>query len=60
MLTAQEIRMHIEADIASEAKQQARMGERYYRGDHDIKKKRIFFINADGILEEDKTKANRR
>lgn len=60
MLTAQEIRMHIEADIASEAKQQARMGERYYRGDHDIKKKRIFFINADGILEEDKTKANTR
>lgn len=60
MLTVEEIRAHIDSDLASEAKQQARTGERYYKGDHDIKKKRIFFINADGILEEDKTKANTR
>lgn len=60
MLTADEIRTFIESDRASERKQLALVGERYYNGDHDIKKKRIFFVNADGILEEDKTKSNVR
>lgn len=35
-------------------------GMRYYKGDHDIKKKRIFFINAEGNLQEDSTKTNTR
>ena len=60
MLTEQEIKTFIDKDLASDAKQQAMEGERYYQGDHDIKKKRIFFVNADGVLEEDKTKVNTR
>ena len=58
MLTVQEIKTFIDKDLASESKQQAMEGERYYNCHHDIEKKRIFFINADGKLEEDKTKAN--
>lgn len=30
----------------------------YYEGNHDIKDYRIFFIDADGKLQEDKTKSN--
>lgn len=60
MLTVQEIKTFIDKDMASEAKQQAMEGERYYKGDHDIKKKRIFFTDADKVLKEDLTKANTR
>ena len=31
---------------------------RYYEGDHDIKDYRIFFIDAEGEIQEDKTKSN--
>ena len=60
MLTVYEIRAFIQNDEASEKKKQARLGQQYYDGQHDILKKRIFFINADGKLEEDKTKVNTR
>lgn len=58
MLTVDEIRKWIENDKNSRKKQQAAVGVRYYEGDHDIKKSRIFFINAEGKLEEDFTKKN--
>ena len=58
MLTAEQIRTFIEADKASPRKQQAQVGDRYYNAQHDILKKRIFFINADGQLQEDPTKSN--
>lgn len=60
MLTAEQIRTFIEADKASPRKQQALVGDRYYNAQHDILKKRIFFINADGKLQEDSTKSNIR
>ena len=60
MLTADQIRTFIEADKASPRKQQAEVGDRYYNAQHDILKKRIFFINADGKLQEDSTKSNIR
>lgn len=60
MLTAEQIRTFIEADKASPRKQQAEIGDRYYNAQHDILKKRIFFINADGKLQEDSTKSNIR
>ena len=60
MLTVDEIRAFINNDWASERKRQARISRRYYDGDHDIKKKRIFFINADGKFQEDPTKTNTR
>lgn len=58
MLTVDEIRKWIESDKNSRKKRQARIGVRYYEGDHDIKKSRIFFINAEGKLQEDFTKKN--
>lgn len=60
MLSVQEIKTFIENDLASDAKQQAQIGERYYKGEHDIVKKRIFFIDSEKVLKEDLTKANTR
>ncbi len=58
MLTVQEIKTFIDADSASKRKQLAKVGVRYYESDHDIKDYRIFFVNAEGKLEEDKLKSN--
>lgn len=58
MLTPGEIKALIDNDAASEKKRLARIGDQYYKGNHDIKKFRIFFINAKGELEEDLTKSN--
>lgn len=60
MLTVQEIKTFIDNDKASTKKQLARVGLRYYEGHHDIKDYRIFYINADGKIKEDKTKSNIR
>ena len=60
MLKPTEIRTLIDNDRASKRKQLAREGDRYFNGIHDIKKYRIFFINADGILQEDLTRSNIR
>ena len=60
MLTTAEIKKFIEADAASAAKKNARVGLRYYEGDHDINQYRIFFFAADGTLKEDKYKSNIR
>ena len=60
MLKPTEIKTLIDSDRASQRKQFAREGERYFNGDHDIKKYRIFFIDANGILQEDKTRSNIR
>lgn len=58
MLTAQEIKTFIAQDAVSQKKQLAKVGLRYYEGDHDIKNYRIFYVDADGNLQEDKTKSN--
>lgn len=58
MLSVEEIKTFIENDRASEKKQQARTGQRYYESEHDIKDYRIFFIDADGNVKEDKSKTN--
>lgn len=60
MLSISEIKQFIDLDRASKKKQLAREGDRYYNGDHDIKGYRIFFINADGVLQEDLTRSNIR
>ena len=60
MLKPEEIKHFIDQDKASKKKQLAHEGDRYFNGDHDIKKYRIFFINADGVLQEDLTKTNIR
>lgn len=58
MLTISEIQNIIQIDKASERKRHAEVGHRYYNGDHDIKHYRLFYYNTDGILTEDKTRAN--
>jgi SPP1 family phage portal protein len=58
MLTVQEIKTFIDNDRASIKKKLAREGQRYYEADHDIKDYRIFFIDDNGNVQEDKTKSN--
>ena len=58
MLSVQEIKTFMDNDAVSVKKRLAREGQRYYEADHDIKDYRIFFVNADGMLEEDNTKSN--
>ena len=58
MLTTGEIKAFIEADAASDKKQYARKGLQYYESNHDIRDYRIFFIDAEGNVQEDKTKSN--
>lgn len=60
MLTTQEIRNLMEEDISSEKKRLARIGERYYNGEHDILKYQIYYYDADGKLQLDKFKSNIR
>ena len=60
MLKPDQIKTLIDNDRVSKRKRLARTGDRYFNGDQDIKKYRIFFINADGILQEDKTRSNIR
>lgn len=45
-------------DANSERKSQAKVGQRYYDGEHDILHYRLFYYDADGELQEDKTRSN--
>ena len=58
MLTLEEIKTFIDNDRSSMKKKLAGVGLRYYEADHDIKDYRIFFINADGQVQEDRHKSN--
>ena len=58
MLKVEEIKTFIDNDAASTKKRLAREGLAYYEGDHDIKNYRVFFIDADGQIQEDKLKSN--
>lgn len=57
-LSISEIKKFISDDMGSEKKRRAAVGERYYNGEHDILKSRLFYFNADGNLVEDTTRAN--
>ena len=60
MLTEAEIKRFIDDDFNSEKKRFAKIGQRYYEGDHDIKQYRMFYYNDDGELMEDTVRANNR
>lgn len=60
MLTENEIKRFIEDDITSDRKRMAGIGQRYYEGEHDILQYRVFYYNADGVLVEDRARANNR
>lgn len=50
----------IESDIASKHKKRAREGVNYYQGQHEILDNRIFYVDDDGNLIEDKQASNIR
>ena len=48
MLSKEEIAVFIMEDDSSERKQYARVGQRYYDGEHDILNYKLFFYDANG------------
>ena len=58
MLSKEEIAFFIMEDASSERKLQAKVGQRYYDAEHDILNYRLFYYDADGELQEDKTRSN--
>ena len=58
MLKVEEIKTFIDQDAASTKKRFAKVGQRYYEAEHDIKDYRVFYIDAEGQVQEDKTKSN--
>jgi SPP1 family phage portal protein len=58
MLTPEEIKTFIDNDRASKKKQLARVGQRYYEAEHDIRDYRLFWIDQDGQVQEDKHRSN--
>ena len=60
MLTTNEIKRLIDDDIISDKKRRANEGQRYYDAEHDILNYRMFYYNTDGVLVEDKARANSR
>lgn len=60
MITVDEIKKIINEDRVSAKKTHAIKGVKYYEAEHDIKQYKIFYIDDNGKLQEDKTKANER
>lgn len=58
MLSLDEIAFFIQEDNSSARKAQARVGERYYEGKHDILNYKLFYYDAEGEIQEDKTRSN--
>ncbi len=58
MLTIEEIARFIENDSSSAKKRLAKIGQRYYEGDHDIKDYKMYYVDGDGKLQEDKLRSN--
>ena len=58
MLTINEIKNFIDEDASSKKKKFARIGQKYYEGNHDINNYRIFYYNSDGNYVEDNTRSN--
>jgi len=57
-LTIEEIGRFIDNDKSSEKKKNARKGLQYYEGVHDIKDYKMYYVDADGKLQEDKLRSN--
>lgn len=49
---------YIQQDMLSNKKQKAKIGERYYEADHDIKQYKVYYVNDDGELVEDTNRSN--
>lgn len=53
-----EIKKIIDEDVHSAKKQSAGEGQRYYEGRHDILKYKIYYVDSDGKMQEDKLRSN--
>lgn len=60
MLEPGRIASILAADKYSRKKKQARLGQKYYDGEHEILEYRIYYVNKEGNLVEDLTKSNIR
>lgn len=58
MLKVEEIKQFISDDLNSKKKRQAKIGLKYYEGEHDIKNHRLYYFNSDGKAVEDTTRSN--
>ena len=58
MLTESEIKLFLDEDMASNQKRQAKIGQDYYDGRHDILDYRMFYYNDNGELVEDTYRSN--
>lgn len=58
MLKEAEILQFISDDKLSTKKQFAKKGQAYYEAEHDIKQYRMYYVDADGKLQEDKLRSN--
>lgn len=58
MLEIPEIKKLMENDEASTKKRLARVGQRYYEGDHDIREYRLLYVDGNGDVREDKNRSN--
>ena len=58
MLTPEEIKKYIDDDTASNKKKYAKVGQRYYEGNHDIRQYKMYFFDADGKVKEEKIRSN--
>lgn len=58
LLQIDEIKTFMTNDLASTRKKNAKVGQRYYDAEHDIKDYRIFYIDGTGAMQEDKMKSN--
>lgn len=58
MLTTNEIKTIINREKSSKFQRSARIGKKYYNGEHDINDYRIYYFDATGNLVEDKSRSN--
>lgn len=58
MLQINEIKQIIDKEKASGFQREARVGQNYYEGLHDIRNYRLYYYDANGNLVEDKTRSN--
>lgn len=58
MLTVAEIKHFIDEDASSEKKKMAKQGMKYYEGEHKIMGSRLFYVDADGKVQEDFLRSN--
>lgn len=52
------VMMFINQDVNSDKKKKAKIGERYYDGEHDIRDYKVYYVNDDNELVEDTDRSN--